>query len=258
MFLQPDIFLLTKSKKYSIIDAEKWGDDLIYITGDVHCPYDVQKLNTRNFPEQKKMTKDDILIVCGDMGIVWYNAEDKRIKEDKYWQKWFNNKPFTTVFVDGNHENFIMLQQYPIVEFHGGLAHKISDKVYHLIRGEVFEFDGQKFFCFGGASSHDKESRIENISWWSEELPNDDEMANGLENLKKVNFSVDYIISHCCPTSIQKELVGSDGYKPDVLTDYFEEIANKCVFKKWFFGHYHVNREVHHKYCCIYDEKVKI
>ncbi len=28
-------------------------------------------------------------------------------------------------------------------------------------------------------------------------------MENGIENLEKINYKVDYIISHCCPTSIQ-------------------------------------------------------
>lgn len=231
---------------------------MIYITGDVHCPYDISKLNTRNFLEQKIMSKEDILIVCGDMGIVWYNSEDKRIKEDIYWQKWFSKKNFTTVYVDGNHENFSMLNQYPVVEFHGGLAHKICDNVYHLIRGEVFEFEGKKFFCFGGASSHDKEHRIEGISWWPNELPNKSEMNNGIKNLKNVNFTVDYIISHCCPTSIQKKICDIDDYKSDVLTDYFEYVSGISVFKKWFFGHYHMDKEISDKYCCVFDEKIRI
>ena len=34
------------------------------------------------------------------MGIVW--ALDKT---DLYWQLWFEHKNFTTLFIDGNHEN---------------------------------------------------------------------------------------------------------------------------------------------------------
>lgn len=43
---------------------------MIYITGDIHCPIDVSKLNTKQFPKQKIMTKEDYVIICGDVGLV--------------------------------------------------------------------------------------------------------------------------------------------------------------------------------------------
>ena len=42
---------------------------MIYITGDCHSNF--ERFNTRNFPEQKEMTKDDYVIICGDFGGVW-------------------------------------------------------------------------------------------------------------------------------------------------------------------------------------------
>ena len=42
---------------------------MIYITGDCHCNF--ERFNTENFPEQKEMTKDDYVIICGDFGGVW-------------------------------------------------------------------------------------------------------------------------------------------------------------------------------------------
>ena len=39
---------------------------MIYITGDCHNNF--ERFNTRNFPEQKEMTKDDYVIICGDFG----------------------------------------------------------------------------------------------------------------------------------------------------------------------------------------------
>ena len=123
----------------------------IYITGDTHIPIDVEKLNTRNFPEQKTMTKDDFVIICGDFGGVWDDS-----KEDRYWLKWLNEKKFTTLFVDGNHENFDLLYQYEIVDFMGGKARQIMPSVFHLMRGEIYEIAGKKLFTMGGAASHDK------------------------------------------------------------------------------------------------------
>ena len=61
--------------------------------------------------------------------------------------------------------------------------------------------------------------RIRDYSWWDLELPNEDEMKNGINNLKEVNYKVDYIITYCCPTSVQAILSGVR-YKKDYFTDY--------------------------------------
>lgn len=75
---------------------------MIYITGD--CHRDFSRFNTKNFPEQHEMTKEDFVIICGDFGGVWdYGKESK---EEKYLLDWLEEKPFTTLFVSGNHENF--------------------------------------------------------------------------------------------------------------------------------------------------------
>ena len=101
------------------------------------------------------------------------------------------------LFLDGNHENFDLLNQYPVVDYLGGKAHKISENIYHLMRGEIFTIDGNKYFCMGGAESTDKEGRQEHISWWKEEIPSYAEMKHGMDNLEKHNWEVDYILTHC-------------------------------------------------------------
>ena len=69
----------------------------IYITGDTHIPIDINKLSTKVFKEQKNLTKDDFLIVCGDFGGVWDGG-----KHDKYWLDWLQKKNFSTLYVAGN------------------------------------------------------------------------------------------------------------------------------------------------------------
>ena len=39
---------------------------MIYVTGD--CHQDFSKFSMKNFPDQKSLTKDDFVIVCGDFG----------------------------------------------------------------------------------------------------------------------------------------------------------------------------------------------
>lgn len=60
-------------------------------------------------------------------------------------------------------------------------------------------------------------------------------MQNGLNNLEKANNKVDYIITHCAPTNVQA-LIGKGLYKKDYLTDYLQEISEKCDFKNGILG----------------------
>ena len=43
----------------------------IFVTGDVHGWHDICKLNKDNFLVGNTLCKDDILIICGDAGIIW-------------------------------------------------------------------------------------------------------------------------------------------------------------------------------------------
>ena len=246
---------------------------MIYITGDTHS--DFSRFTEENFPIQSEMTEDDYVIICGDFGGVWTFEEESR--REKEALDWLNNKNFTTLFVDGNHENYTRLYNYPIEEWKGGKVHKIRDSVLHLMRGEIFDGDNKKIFAFGGARSHDIQDgilnldeeekiyeyrkrgayfRIRDFSWWDLELPTNQEMENGIENLEKINYKVDYIISHCCPTSIQT-LINST-YKRDILTDYLQQISEKCTFKRWYFGHYHDYKQVNSQFTLLYENIVPL
>lgn len=44
---------------------------MIYITGDIHGS--PERLGVHSFYEQKETTRDDIVIICGDFGMVWEN-----------------------------------------------------------------------------------------------------------------------------------------------------------------------------------------
>ena len=246
---------------------------MIYITGDCHREY--RRFNTQNFPEQKEMTKEDYVIICGDFGGVWtFEEESKREREAL---DWLNNKNFTTLFVDGNHENYTRLYNYPMKKWNGGKVHKIRDSVLHLMRGEIFDIDNKKIFAFGGAKSHDIQDgilnldeeekiyeyrkrgayfRIRDFSWWDLELPTKEEMKNGINNLEKVNYKVDYIISHCCPTSVQALI--NPTYKRDILTDYLQQISEKCTFKRWYFGHYHDYKQINSQFTLLYEDIVPL
>ena len=250
---------------------------MIYVTGDTHA--DFRRFSTREFTEQKELTKGDFVIICGDFGGVWCDSH-----EERYWLDWLNDKPFTTLFVDGNHENFDRLNsgEFEQVDFHGGQAHKIRDSIFHLMRGHVFDLEDKSFFAFGGASSHDiddgildeshfadhreflktlnswrlagKMFRVKGASWWPEELPSEEEMTRGKSNLIGRNYHVDFVIAHCLPQEIASA-VSMGFYKPDLLTIYFNTLLYEGLsFDRWFCGHYHLDRSVFGKYEILYTD----
>ena len=250
----------------------------IFVTGDCHS--DFRKFNMENFPEQAALDKDDYVVICGDFGGIWEVGWES--KKEKYWLKWLENKKYTTLFVDGNHENFDRLNGYPVKEWNGGLVHEIRPSVLHLMRGQIFDIAGKKIFTFGGAKSHDisgglldtedpefvkkkktadkggEPYRIRHLSWWEEELPSDAEYDIALHNLEQAGFRVDYIISHCCATDCQKLIVSNDEFSSDPLTDFFDVVRTKCEFKKWYFGHYHMNVTVSDKEVLLYEKILPI
>ena len=90
----------------------------IFITGDTHG--DFSRLLPAAFHEQRDLTKDDCLIICGDFGGVWDGNDT-----EQRWLDWLEARSFTTLFVSGNHENYDMIGEYPLEEWHGGKARHI-------------------------------------------------------------------------------------------------------------------------------------
>lgn len=214
----------------------------IYITGDTHHDLDIEKLNRKKFPEQKSLCKKDYVIICGDFGGVWYN--ENNVQKNNRILDWWQNKNFTTLFVDGNHENFNMLENFEIKNWMGGKARFIRPSVIQLLRGEVYTINGLKFFTLGGADSTDKESRTINISWWEQEKLSYSDVENALANLDIHNYEVDYIITHTAPCSFVENIAYGLKYENDGHTKFLEKIRKEVKFKKWYFGHFHIDTNI--------------
>lgn len=226
---------------------------MIFFTGDLHGEIDIKKLNSKNCPAKE----NDYVIICGDFGLIWNKPNQKGYKTDQYWLKWLENKPFTTLFVDGNHENFDILDSLPIETWRGGKVHKINSKVIHLMRGQIFTIEGKKIFTFGGAASHDKWTRVPNISWWKREMPSMLEYNEGLDNLIENDWQVDYVVTHCAPTTVQQQI--NQYYEKDELNGFLEIISKDLKFDTWFFGHYHedntfIQKEENKTYKVLYNK----
>lgn len=223
----------------------------IWVTGDMHRSHDIGKLRSISPNDRKAMTKDDYMVICGDFGSVWDGTF-----EDDVWLNFHDRQPWTTLFVDGNHENFDLLKKYPIIEKFGGLVQQIRPSVFHLMRGEIYIIDGATCFTMGGATSQDKDYRIPGISWWPEEMPSHDELLNAAAMLLACDYDVDYVFSHCAPTSIARRIKA--WYSPDQLTEWFEKLTSDLKYKHWYFGHYHTDLDVDKRHTALYQLVTRI
>lgn len=207
---------------------------MIFVTGDMHgveARFEDKALG--------QLQRGDYLIVCGDFGFIW----DGGRREERMLNAMAKLK-YYVLFVDGCHENFDRLYQYPVTDWNGGKARFIKPNVIHLGRGQVFELEGQKIFTMGGGMSPDIELRRQRgTRWWPEETPSTEEQTEAVDNLYAHNFTVDYIITHECPTKIKELLVGGLDCC-NAATLFFDELSRQTKYKHWFFGSTHVDKHL--------------
>lgn len=219
---------------------------MLYITGDTHGMIDIQKIKDM----AGALHKEDYLLITGDFGVIWRNESDD-LEESLI--SIYENLGCIVLWIDGNHENHVRINNLPVEEWHGGKTHRISENIIHLMRGEIFEIAGYKIFTMGGAASTDKEWRIPDVSWWKEEIPCEEEKKNALNNLKKAEYNIDFVITHTAPSHIIKEM--NAFYRIDEYTDWLEGLSKKMNFFQWYFGHFHIDRTFENgKYIACFDE----
>ena len=160
----------------------------------------------------------------------------------------------TVLFVDGNHENFDLLEAFPEEEWKGGRVHRIRPDIIHLMRGQVFRLEGKPFFTFGGATSLDRAFRTEGISWWPREVPSFAELDEGLANLARCGNEVDYIVTHSCGERalmylMQRGLIDRRAVFPE--NHILSSIEDAVSFRHWYFGHFHVDAKLGDRYTAL-------
>ena len=133
---------------------------MVYLTGDTHG--DIQRFKQGKL---RWLGKKDTVVVLGDFGFVWDGSAAERKRLD-----WLRKRPYTVLFLDGSHENYDLLAQYPETELFGGRVQSLGGNVYHVCRGSVLELEGKTYLCFGGAESQDKDDREPGVNWWKQEM----------------------------------------------------------------------------------------
>lgn len=113
---------------------------MIYVTGDLHG--DPARLSDKAL---RRLKKGDTLLVCGDFGFVW----DGSPAELKLRRK-IGKQKYTTIFVDGTHDNLPMIREFPEEEYAGGTVRRIEGNLLYAERGTILTLEGKKVFFLGG------------------------------------------------------------------------------------------------------------
>lgn len=221
---------------------------MIYFTGDTHG--DKNRLSKFAL---KQLKSGDTLIVCGDFGFLW----DESKKEKKFLEK-LSKRNYNICFIDGTHENFELLEKIPVTFWRGGRVRKITDNVIHLMRGEIYEIDKKIIFTMGGGESPEIEYKNEEDLTHQYELPTKQEMLNGVNNLERCEFKVDYIVTHEPPAKIRDFLLLSKNTaaRTTALGAYFDELSVQASFERWFFGSMHMDKFISNSQIAVFNNIV--
>ncbi len=214
---------------------------MIYVTGDLHG-------DLKTFKKRKlhKLKAGDKLIVTGDFGFVFDNGEEERKKRE-----WLAKRKCEILFVDGAHDNHSLIDSFETAEYGGAPVKRIADNIFCLVRGEVYTIDGKTIFAFGSGLSENYLMKEDPDALYI--LPTMEEMRHGSESLKKIDNEVDYVITHEAPQTIRLYLDKNE-YTLNHLHQYFDSVTKRIHCKKWYFGHYHIDRDITRTYVCVFEK----
>lgn len=231
----------------------------VFFTGDTHNNYDYGKifLFDRKMKKMKqKLDKSDIMVIMGDWGGIWYNDD----RDEQFVKECWETKPWTTFAVLGNHECYDKIEKYPVVEFCGAAARKISDSVYTAITGESYNINGLNCLVINGADSHDIYNpdgslhRHPHISWWEQEQLSEYDTEQTLQYLYTVPQHYDFILSHTGGTEVCRNF----GFKPTISDERLDKILAAANYDVHVCGHYHKDMWVNDKTLVMYNDIIEV
>ena len=247
---------------------------MIYLTGDTHGEF-MKRLTPQYIQGEEKWTARDKLIVLGDFGLVFYPRLEpflNGIAREEEKKAFLEAKEYEILFIDGNHENFDRLtSEFPEEERYGGTVSRIGRNIFWLRRGQIYTIEGKTFFCMGGAYSIDKALRLSQeetireqyggaslgpICWWPQELPSNEEYQAAAKNLIDRGRRVDYVLTHTAPRSLIQLMRRAPDPHDYELTGFLDWIWYETSFRHWYFGHWHMDEDVHPKATAMFESTV--
>ena len=216
---------------------------MIYITGDTHGDFD----RVKEFCQKMDTSKEDILIVLGDVGLNYYGGRRDRIRK-----MMVEALPITMFCIHGNHEQRPeTLSGYTTTSWHGGTVwvEEGFPSILFAKDGEVYQLAGKDALVIGGAYSVDKEYRLaRGFGWWENEQPSAETKTHVEKVLEERRWVVDVVLTHTVPIRYEPTevfLPFIDQSKVDKSTEnWLGEIEARLKYDRWYCGHYHTSKTV--------------
>lgn len=229
----------------------------VFITGDKHGNFSFLE----DFCYENNTTTEDTLIILGDAGINYFLKKiDEEIKKEiaKY--------PITLFCIHGNHEERPQnIPTYKLKYFSEyGCNCWYEEKFPTILFPEngIAEIKGNKCLIIGGAYSIDKYYRLVNHYSWFESEQLTEEEKNEIFSSLEENDSFDYIFTHTAPLNYEPTylfLKFIDQSQVDKSMEIFlQKVYDKVRFKKWYFGHYHDNKDFENGLSILFNSIIEI
>lgn len=216
---------------------------MVYLTGDTHGDF----RRIADFCTRFETSVDDVMIILGDAGINFSGGLKDQAKKD-----YIAAIPITLFCIHGNHEQRpYNILSYQEKEWHNGIVY-VEEEYPNILfakDGEIFELDGYQTIAIGGAYSIDKMMRIAyGYGWWKDEQPSEETKQYVEQQLSDHDWKVDIVLSHTIPLKyepIESFMSGVNQSRVDKSTEqWLDEIEDKLNYKKWYCGHYHVEKKI--------------
>jgi 3-oxoacid CoA-transferase subunit A len=254
----------------------------IFIMGDIHGL--ASNFTSRiNFyiPEPQE---DDIIICLGDVGLEYGNQVQGSLR------KAMSKFPGTIYIMRGNHDNrywanhvefrevYTDYLAYPIGQYRFDdneypklLYHKKYPNIKYIFDGGgVYNIEGYNILFIPGAYSVDKYHRLDNnlpyepreqLTWLECE-----HIFSDIDIIHSLGEDIHFVCSHTAPLCIQpyfKDLFLSfidqskvDNYMERFLDEVYAAVGKDM--KRWYFGHYHDDRNVSLNFTMLYHQMVQL
>ena len=217
---------------------------MIYITGDIHS----ECYRVSNMVILHNITPEDTIVLLGDVGMNYHGADHG----DRSRKARLERLGIPILCIHGNHEmRPESLDTYREIPWRGGTVY-VEEEFPHLLfakDGEVYDLEGRQCIALGGAYSVDKWYRLRNgLNWFADEQPSDAIKARAEAKLASLDWKVDAVFSHTCPsTHIPREafLPGIRQICVDNSTeDWLDTILDRLDYKAWYCGHWHIEKRI--------------
>lgn len=260
---------------------------MIVCTGDVHGKV-IERFSFKRNPGLRQLQSGDIVFQLGDFGQPFGPTT---YKEAEYVFKFLDEKPWITIIIGGNHDDYDYWQSCPQVELFGGKArqatfHGKNFSVFFVDEITILNINNYNILCIPCAESHDvnillnpneigfkrKQAilrkqhqwfRVVGRSWWPQEKMDVQKNAEFMEH--HMNGHFDFILTHDAPALINSWFKRPENPARIVSTAgqlFLEELRKNLDFDAWIHSHFHFDHTWPDRYDnrlhCVYYDILKL